>query len=137
MALMPTNGVEAIVHEMYTDNTQNFIIIAPDTQSGHLMAGAAKSASQAYNINLNGVFFYQESNPESIKDTAKNASLNDARTAAHTRARVVLSDILTNEQLNFLEKSNLNNQLEKLSKTETIGGIPYDAILFLGNGSDT
>lgn len=137
MALMPTNGVEAIVHEMYADNTQNFIIIAPDTQSGHLMAGAAKSASQAYKINLNGVFFYQESNPESIKDTAKNASLNDARTAAHTRARVVLSDILTNEQLNFLEKSNLNNQLEKLSKTETIGGIPYDAILFLGNGSDT
>lgn len=137
MALMPTNGVEATLREMSADNIKNFIIIAPDTQSGHLMAGAAKSASETYNLNLGGVYFYQESNTDSIKETAKSASLNDARTAAHTRARVVLSDILTNEQLNILEKSNLNNQLEKLSKTEIVGSIPYDGILFLGNGNDT
>ena len=137
MALMPTNGVEATLREMSADKIKNFIIFAPDTQSGHLMAGAAKSASDTYNINLGGVYFYQESNTDSIKETAKSASLNDARTAAHTHARIVLSDILTNEQLNILEKSNLNNQLEKLSKTETIGAIPYDGILFLGNGGDT
>ena len=137
MALLPINGVEAIVREISLDKAGDFIIIAPDTQSGHLMAGAAKEASDIYNLNLNGVFFYQESNTDSIKDTAKAASMNDIRTAAHTRAREVLSDILTNEQLNILEKSSLNNQLEKLSKTETIGDIPYKAILFLGTGNDT
>lgn len=101
------------------------------------MAGAAKSAAHAYKTNLNGVFYYQESNPDSIKEMARAASMHQSRTAAHTRAREVISDILTNEQLNMLEKSSLNNQLEKLSKTETLGTVPYDAILFLGNGNDT
>lgn len=137
MALMPANGVEAIIHEMSSDNIKNFIIIAPDTNSGHFMAGAAKAASEYYSPELNGVFFYQESNPESIKDIAQSASMNEMRSAANTRARVVISDILTNEQLNILEKSNLNNQLEKLSKKETIGGVPYDAVLFLGNANDS
>lgn len=137
MALMPSNSVESIIREMSADKINNFIIIAPETPSGHLMAGIAKTASDIYNINLNGVFYYQESNPDSIKETANAASMNNIRTAAHTRALTVLSDILTNEQLNILEKSNLNNQLEKLSKTEIIGTIPYDAILFLGNGDDT
>lgn len=136
-ALIPTNGIETIVREISADKTQNLIIIAPDTQSGHLMAGAAKSAAHAYKTNLNGVFYYQESNPDSIKEMARTASMHQSRTAAHTRAREVISDILTNEQLNMLEKSSLNNQLEKLSKTETLGTVPYDAILFLGNGNDT
>ena len=137
MALMPANGVEAIIKEMSSDKIKNFIIIAPDTNSGHLMAGVAKAASAYYSPELNGVFFYQESNPDSIKDIAQTASMNNMRVAANTRAREVLSDILTNEQLNILEKSSLNNQLEKISKMETVGGVPYDGILFLGNANDS
>ncbi len=38
MALMPTNSVEAIVKEMSTDGIGGFIILAPDTASGRLMA---------------------------------------------------------------------------------------------------
>ena len=137
MNLMPTNSVESIVREIQTDGKTKFIIIAPDTKSGHLMAGTAKSASEIYEIPLSGIFFYTEGDPESIKNTAIAASMNNARTTAHTRARQVLSDIMINETLTALEKSNLNTQLEKLAKTETIGHIPYDAILFLGNGDDT
>ena len=30
----------------------------------------------------------------------------------------------------------IEQQLEKISRTETLGEIPYDAVLFLGNGED-
>jgi hypothetical protein len=66
-----------------------------------------------------------------------SASMYNARTTAHTRVRQVISDILTSETLTPIEKSNLNTQLEKLEKTETVGNVPYDGILFLGNGEDT
>ena len=137
MALMPTNGVESIIAQMQSDNIKHFIVIAPDTASGHLMAGAAKSANELYTPTLNGIFFYKEKDTDSIKNTAETASMNQARIAAHTRARTVLSDIITNERLTTTERANLSTQLEKLEKTETLGTLPYDAILFLGDGEDT
>ena len=137
MALMPTNSVESIVREMKSDGTRHFIIMAPDTKSGHLMAGTAKNAASIYNVPLIGIFYYTENDSESIKNAVSAASMNTTRTTAHTRARQVLSDILINERLTTLEKSGLNYQLDKLSRTETIGDIPYDAILFLGSGDDT
>ena len=137
MNLMPTNGVETIVREMKSDDISQFIILAPDTDSGHLMAGTAKNAANIYELPLAGIFYYNSADPDSIKNAASVASMHNARTAAHTRARQVLSDILTNERLTIVEKSNLNTQLEKLERTDTIGRIPYDAVLFLGNGDDT
>ena len=137
MALMPTNGVEEIVKEMKIDNNKNFIIMAPNTASGKLLAGTAKNAASIYDMPLVGIFYYNEKDTDSIKNTAKDASMYSARTSANTRARQVLSDILTNETLTPTEASNLNTQLEKLSKTDTIGTPPYEAILFLGNGDDT
>ncbi len=137
MNMMPTNGVETIVREMKSDDVKQFIIMAPDTESGHLLAGTAKNAGQIYELPLAGIFYYTSGNPDSIKTAAATAAMHNARTTAHTRARQVLSDILTNERLTVIEKSNLNTQLDKLSKTETLGRIPYDAILFLGGGDDT
>lgn len=137
MNLMPTNGVETIVREMKSDDIKQFIILAPDTDSGHLMAGTAKNAANIYELPLAGIFYYDSANPDSIKNAASTASMHNARTAAHTRARQVLSDILINERLTIVEKSNLNTQLEKLERVDTIGRIPYDAILFLGGGDDT
>ena len=137
VSLIPSNGVETIIREMKSDDVRNFIIIAPDTNSGHMMAGTATVASEYYELPLTGIFYYKEHDSESIKQTSVAASMNTARTMAHTRARQVLSDILTNERLTTVEKSNLNLQLEKLSKTDTLGSVPYDAILFLGNGEDT
>lgn len=137
MALLPTNSVEAIIREMQSDGIKQFIIIAPDTKSGRLMAGTAVDASEIYNLPLAGIFYYTEKDTDSIKNTTISASMNVARAAAHTRARTVLSDIITNERLTMIERSNLTRQLEKLDKSETLGTVPYDAILFLGNGDDT
>lgn len=137
MALMPNNSVEEIVKQIKSDDIKKFIIIAPDTKSGHLMAGTAKSAAEIYEMPLIGIFFYTEKDSDSIKNAAMSASMYNARTAAHTRARQVISDVLTGETLTPIEKSNLNTQLEKLEKTETVGNVPFDGILFLGNGEDT
>ena len=84
MALMPTNSTEAIVREMQTDGITNFIILAPDTSSGHLMAGTAVGAAETYGMQINGIFYYTENDTESIKNTAISASMNAARTAANT-----------------------------------------------------
>ena len=137
LALMPTNSVEAIVREMQSDKVSKFIILAPESDSGHLLAGAAKRAAEIYNISLVGAFFYDEHSSDSIKAATQKASMNVARTAAHTRAREILSDILTEESLNVLEKSSVIRQLDDLSKNDVIGEVPYDAILFLGTGEDT
>ena len=137
MALMPTNSIEAIIREMTSDEVKQFIILAPNTPSGRMMSGAAKQVAENYELPLVGLFYYTEQDSESIKDAARTAAMNTARTAAHTRARQVLSDILTNETLTPAEETSLNLQLEKLEKTETLGHVPYDAVLFLGNGDDT
>jgi ABC-type branched-subunit amino acid transport system substrate-binding protein len=137
VGLVPTNGVEEIVKEIKIDNNKNFIIMAPDTSSGRLLAGTAKNAASIYDIPLIGIFYYDEQDTDSIKNIAKDAAMHSARSAAHTEARKILSDILTNEMLTPIEESNLNAQLEKLSKTDTVGTVPYDAILFLGNGNDS
>ena len=137
MALMPTNGVEEIVKQIKSDDIKNFIIIAPDTNSGRMMAGTAKIAANAYEMPLIGIFYYTEKDSDSIKNAALSASMYNTRTAAHTRARQVISDVLTNETLSPIEKSNLYTQLEKLEKTETVGNVPFDGVLFLGNGDDT
>ena len=137
MALMPINSIEAIIQEMARDNVGDFLILAPDTESGHLMAGAASAASEIYNMGVSGIFYYTPGDTESIKTTSMTASMNTARTAANNRARAVLSDIMTNERLNVLEKSSLTIQLDRLSKSETLGRVPYNAVLFLGDGNDT
>jgi len=137
MALMPTNSVEAIVREMKTDGVHRFVVLAPNTESGHLLAGAAQSAAGAYNVPLAGAFFYTEKDTESIKSATQGAAMNVARTAAHTKAREILSDVLTNESLTSIERSSIIRQLDKLSKNDVIGDLPYDAVLYLGTGDDT
>ncbi len=137
MALMPTNSVEAIINEMAADRVDNFIIISPDNESGRLMAGVATQAAKLQQIKISGIFYYTENDTESIKNATIDATMNKARTAANTRAREILSDILTTERLTAIEKSDLTMQLEKISKTDTIGNLPYNAVLFLGSGDDT
>lgn len=137
MALLPTNGTEAIVQEMSRDKIKSFIILAPDTESGHLMAGTAKNAAYIYDIPLSGIYYYQENNTESIKNATIGASMNKARSAANIRAKEILSDILTKNTLSAEETADLTAQLDNISKTDTLGPLPYDGILFLGNGDDT
>ena len=137
MALMPTNSIETIVHEMSGDGATSQVILAPDTTSGHLMAGIAARAAQIYGINTAGTFFYTERDTDSIKTAAMGASMNAARTAANTQAREILSDILVKEAITAADRASLNRQLDALAREETTGKLPYDAVLFLGGGDDT
>lgn len=136
MALMPTNSIEAIVSDIAADNARGVLILSPDTTAGRQMAGAARRALDTRDVNVAGIYFYASNDTDSMKSVAAAAAANDARVDANTVARAILSDILTNEQLTAIEKSSLNTQLEKLTKAEVLGQLPYNAVLFLGSGDD-
>lgn len=135
--LIPSQSIEAIVKQIKIDGIKNMLVLAPDDNSGKLMAAVANNASKVYDTPINGLFYYTPGNSESIKDASMRASMYNARNAANTRAREILSDILTNETIDEETKTNLEEQLEIISRTETLGPVPYDAILFLGNAEDT
>ncbi len=137
VALIPSQSVEAIIKEMTRDNVQKTVIFAPNTESGKIMAGSAVLAANIYDIPIAGLFYYKEDDSNSIKSAAQNAAMYDARSAANTKAREILSDILIKEKLTAAQKNSINTQLEKISKTETLGRAPYDSVLFLGNAADT
>ncbi|MBD5400429.1 ABC transporter substrate-binding protein [bacterium] len=136
MALMPSNGVEAIVREMATDGSTGMLILAPESNTGRLMAAAARAAATNNDIPVSGVVFYHERDTESIKNAANAAALYPARSAANKRAREILADVLNTEQLTAIEKSSLSRQLDNISRTETLGHLPYNAVLFLGSADD-
>ena len=137
MSLVPTNTIESTIQEMRDRGGSQFIIIAPDNTSGRTMAGAAKSLTGVYNIKNTGVFYYNERDTESIKSTAMAATMYTARNAANTRAKEILSDILNKENLSASERSSVARQLENINRTDTLGKLPYDSVLFLGTGDDT
>ena len=137
MALMPSQSVEYIVKEISNDLAKSVVIFAPNNNSGKLLASIASVATSIYDIPLSGLFYYDENNSESIKSAVKKATMYDARLLANNKAREILSDILIKENLTETQKESFNKQLEKISKSETLGKIPYDAILFLGNANDS
>lgn len=135
--LIPTQSIETIVQQMLKDGAKNMIVLAPNDNSGQAMASVADRVSSAYDMPIRGLFYYTPGNTDSIKDVAMRASMYNARNAANTRAREILSDILTKENLPYQTRYNLRKQLEKISRTETLGDLPYEAILFLGGGEDS
>jgi hypothetical protein len=137
MALIPAQSVETIIKEMQKDGASAVIIMAPKTTSGKRMAGAAVQSGNIYDMPVSGLLYYTEGDSDSIKQAAQKASMYAARTSANTKAREILSDILVKETLTSVEKSSINTQLNKLGKSDTLGQVPYDAVLFLGNASDT
>jgi outer membrane PBP1 activator LpoA protein len=137
MNLIPSQSIEAITNQMKSDGATNMIIFAPNDNSGRLMTSVADKAASLYDIPVIGVFYYESGNSDSIKNAALRASMYDTRKAANTRAREILSDILTKESLDWGTRKNLTGQLEKISRNDTLGQVPYDSVLFLGNGEDT
>ena len=129
MSLVPTNTAEALLQTMQSDGIKNFIILAPNNTSGHLMAGAAKAVNSTYNLENVGVFYYDEKNADSIKAATLEASMFNARSAANTRAKEVLSDILNHENLDANERTTIVRQLERVKKRDVIGKLPYEAIM--------
>lgn len=137
VSLMPANTVEATLKRMQAKGAKKFVILAPDNQSGHTMAGIAKMINGTYNLENVGVFFYTEGDVESLRLTSMAASMYSARCAANTRAKEILSNLLNHENLTPEERSSVASQLARIKKRDSLGGVPYDSILFLGNGKDT
>lgn len=136
-ALLPTQSVEAIVKEIAADKSKNVLILAPKTDSGEIMAASAVTAANIYDLPVSAMKYYESGDGESIKKVAQQVSMWDARSAVNTRAREILSDALIHENLTKSQKSSLNTQLEKISKLETLGSVPYDSVLFLGDAEDS
>ena len=134
--LIPTQSVEAIVRQIKIDNAKSLVILAPNNNSGELMTSVADTASKIYGVPVAGVYYYEAGKSDSIKNIAMRASLYNTRNAANTRAREILSDILTKEKLDSETNASLSKQLEKISRTETLGDLPFDTILFLGTSQD-
>lgn len=137
MNLVPSQSIEAIIQQIQADNKQDIIVFAPNDKSGQLMASLANQISDLYNVNMIGLYYYDSGNSDSIKDVSSRAALYNTRKAVNTRAREILSDILTKENISGETRGSLIRQLEKISRTETTGKLPYSAILFLGNGEDS
>ena len=137
MAVMPMNVVESAIAEMSANGGKNFIVIAPNNTSGPVMAGAANAIAETYNLGNIGIFYYNERDTDSIKSAALSASMYNTRNAANTRAKEILSAIINHESLSGSEKYSLARQLDNLNKVDTLGDLPYDSILFLGDGNDT
>lgn len=137
MAVIPSNTIEATLQEMNSMGAKSFIILAPNNASGRVMAGTAQYISDVYNINNVGIFYYNERNTDSIKNAAMEATMYTARNSANTRAKEILSAILNHENLSPVEKSSLIRQLERINRTDTLGNLPYDSVLFLGNSDDS
>jgi len=135
--LIPTQSIETIIREMKNDERTGMVVFAPNNNSGQSMMSVAKMAADLYDIPVRGVYYYDPGKSDSIKTVTHNASLYNVRSAVNTRAREVLSDILTNEEISPETRTDLSEQLENISRTETLGELPYDSILFLGNGADS
>ncbi len=136
MNLIPSQSIETIITQMQSDGAANMIVFAPNDKSGQLMTAVADKTASLYKIPVIGIFYYDSGNSDSIKDASLRASMYNTRSAANTRAREVLSDIINKESLSAQTRSNLRSQLEKISRKDTLGKIPYDAVLFLGSGED-
>ncbi|MBR5904582.1 MAG: penicillin-binding protein activator [Alphaproteobacteria bacterium] len=135
--LIPTQSIETIIRQMIIDGAKSMLVLAPNDESGQTMASVANKAASLYDVPIRGLFYYDSGNSDSIKDVAMRASMYNTRIAVNNRAREVLSDILNKETLNANQRYSLKKQLEKIERSETLGDLPYDAILFLGSGEDS
>lgn len=135
--LIPTQSIETIIRQIQSDGSTGLVIFAPNNTNGQSMLSVADTATDLYNVPVSGIFYYDSGNSESIKNAVMRASLYGTRKAVNNRAREILSDILTKETISRETRRDLSNQLEKISRTETLGKLPYDSVLFLGNGDDS
>ena len=137
MSLIPSQSVETIIRRMPQENKRELLILAPDSASGYVMGHAALDSAAIHGIRIAGLYYYTAGNMDSMKNTAENATMFNARSSANMRAKEILSDILMNKEASSADKALVSMQLEERNKSDTIGDVPYDAVLFLGNATDS
>ena len=137
VALLPHQSVESIIQSASNNDVNRITILAPDTRAGHMLAAAALEAAGFNNIRVVGLHYYKENDMESQKSVAERAAMWRPRERASTRAKEILSDALQNQTLSESEHENLDAQLTRLNRSDTLGQLPFDAVLFLGNAADS
>jgi outer membrane PBP1 activator LpoA protein len=137
MALLPNQAVEAIVKQIKAEGKERLLVLAPNTQTGYMLANNAVESAKIYNLDLAGLYLYVEHDAIEIKDLAEQVSLYQARTNNLIHAKEILSDVLINQKLTAIEKESVKTQLEELNKRDSLGEVPYDAVLLLGNAADS
>lgn len=131
MSLIPEENIETIVKEISKDGSYSFVVAIPLSDS--VLSSVVEQVSNIYGLELSGLYYYKDNDSESIKETAKKISLYEHRKNTNNKAKNIIAEILAKEKLSDEEKESLEKQLENLKKQETMGDVPYDAILFLGN----
>ncbi len=137
VALFPPQSVETIIKKAALDGAQKILIFAPNNVRGGILAGTALDAANISDVRIAGLLYYAEGEQNSIQEAAKRGAMFDARKQAQTRAREVLADILNKENLGSSQRANISSQLNRISKRDTLGPAPFDAVLFLGNTTDS
>ncbi|MCL2369147.1 MAG: penicillin-binding protein activator [Alphaproteobacteria bacterium] len=137
MALLPAQSVESIIRHAANSNMQNIAILAPDTPVGRMLATIALESATQMNVNVASLHYYTENNTADHRNLAQRVALHAPRSSASLRAREILSDVLIRHNLTHSERENITNQLEVLNRTDTVGRVPFDAVVFLGNAADS
>ncbi|MDR2770339.1 MAG: penicillin-binding protein activator [Rickettsiales bacterium] len=137
MALMPGQAVESIVRQIASDGKKRLVILAPDTMQGHMLANASVDSTAIYGVKIEALYLYTEGDAEDMRQLAEKASLTESRKANLVRSKEILSEILIKEKLTAAEKNLLKTQLEDLNKRDSLGEVPFDAVLMLGGAADS
>jgi hypothetical protein len=137
MALLPNQAVEAIVKHIKDEGKSKTLLLAPSTSTGHMLTNTAIEAAKIYGLDIAGVYFYEEYNTGEMNDLAEKAALFEARVGNLAQAKEILSDALIHQKLTAAERESIRTQLEDLNKRDSLGDVPYDAVLFLSNAADS
>jgi hypothetical protein len=82
------------------------------------MGNAALDAANIYGLDVAGFYYYTPGNMDSMKSTAENAAMFNARNDANMRAKEILSDILIKQTISDSEnkfKTSTNPHLTSFS----------------------
>ena len=137
LALLPNQAIEAIVKQIKEEDKKKLVIIYPDTKTGNMLANSAIDAADIYDLNIVSISSYKEKDTGDMKDLAKEESLYESRVENLTHVKEILSTVLINETLTLEEKESIKAQLEAMNKRDSLGDVPYDSVLFLGDAEDS
>lgn len=137
MALLPNQAVEAIVKHIKAEEKERLLILVPNTSAGFMLANTAIETAEIYGQEIAGLYFYEEHNTDDMNEMASKVALFESRVENLAHAKEILSDVLMQHKLPPTERDSTRRQLEDLNKRDSLGEVPYDSVLFLGNAADS
>ena len=139
MGLIPAQSVESIIMHAGRNNMGRIAILAPDTPVGRMLAAVALESAGFANVHVDSLTYYTEGDMNNLREVARRVALHQPRSAASIRAREILSDALIQDfqPITNIQRAEITQQLEDLNRTDTVGELPYDAIVFLGGAQNS